>query len=133
IAAPKSGLDFDIVISDNLSTDGTRELLARMDDPRIKVILRDVHGGKGANVRAALAEAKGDIVLIQDADLEYNPKDYPDVLRPFLEADADVVYGSRLAGAKYFRVSGVLNFFANKILTWTANLLYNRIFTDIET
>ncbi|MGB0681385.1 MAG: glycosyltransferase family 2 protein [Magnetovibrionaceae bacterium] len=133
IAAPKRGLAFDIVISDNVSTDGTRDILAKMDDPKIKVILRDTHSGKGANVRTALAAATGDIVLIQDADLEYNPKDYEDVLEPFFEADADVVYGSRLAGARYFRVIGVANFLANKALTWSANLLYNRIFTDIET
>lgn len=131
--APKAGLDFDIVISDNVSTDGTREILAKMDDPRIKVILRERHSGKGANVRTALEHAHGDIILIQDGDLEYNPQDYPDILEPFLKEDADVVYGSRLTHAKYYRVVGVLHYLANMVLTWTANLLFNRIFTDIET
>jgi glycosyltransferase involved in cell wall biosynthesis len=133
IAAPKRGLEFDIVVSDNVSTDGTREILQKLDDPRIKVVLRDSHSGKGANLRSAIAEAAGDIILWQDADLEYNPRDYVDVLEPFFEADADVVYGSRLGHAKYCKVYGAPNFFANKVLTWTANILYNRIFTDIET
>lgn len=133
IEAPKRGLEFNIVISDNVSTDGTREILERFDDPRIKVVFRDVHSGKGANIRSALKHAEGDIILWQDADLEYSPGDYEDVLEPFFCADADVVYGSRLTGAKYYRVYGAPNFIANKILTWTANILYNRIFTDIET
>lgn len=132
IAAPKRGLDFDIVISDNVSTDGTREILQKFDDPRIKVVFREKHSGKGANIRSALEHANGDIILWQDADLEYNPADYEDVLEPFF-FDADVVYGSRLTGAKYYRVYGTPNFVANKILTWTANVLFNRIFSDIET
>lgn len=132
IAAPKRGLEFDIVISDNVSTDGTREILKKFDDPRIKVVFREKHSGKGANIRSALEHANGDIILWQDADLEYNPADYEDVLEPFF-FDADVVYGSRLTGAKYYRVYGTPNFVANKILTWTANVLFNRIFSDIET
>ena len=132
ILAPKRGLDFDIVISDNVSTDGTREILEQFDDPRIKVVFRETHSGKGANIRSALEHANGDIILWQDADLEYNPADYEDVLEPF-QYGADVVYGSRLTGARYYRVYGTLNFLANKILTWTANILFNRIFSDIET
>lgn len=132
IDAPKRGLEFDVIISDNVSTDGTREILSKIDHPNVKVVLRDTHSGKGANIRTALEHATGDIVLWQDADLEYNPEDYPDVLKPFW-IGADVVYGSRLTGAKYYRVYGAPNFIANKILTWTANLLFNRIFTDIET
>ncbi len=131
--APKRGLEWDIVVSDNVSTDGTREILEAVDDPKITVVLRDTHSGKGANLRSALAKAKGDIILWQDADLEYNPKDYEDVLEPFFETDADVVYGSRLTRAKYCKVYGAPNFIANIILTWTANILFNRIFTDIET
>ncbi len=133
ISAPKCGLKFDIVISDNLSTDGTREILEKLDKPNVKVVFRNVHSGKGANIRSALEHAKGDIILWQDADLEYNPKDYEDVLEPFFQTDADVVYGSRLTRAKYCKVFGPLNFIANKLLTWTANILFNRIFTDIET
>ena len=90
IDAPKCGLGFDIVVSDNLSTDGTREILEKLDKPNVKVVLRDIHSGKGANLRSALEHANGDIILWQDADLEYNPKDYEDVLEPFFQTDADV-------------------------------------------
>lgn len=133
VEADKRGLEWDIVISDNVSTDGTREILKKFDDPRIKVVFRETHSGKGANLRTAIAHAKGDIILWQDADLEYNPNDYVDILEPFFETDADVVYGSRLAKAKYYKVYGTLNYAANKLLTWTANILFNRIFSDIET
>jgi len=133
VEAPKCGLDFEIIVADNKSTDGTREILANLKEPKVKVILREDHSGKGANVRAALQHVTGDIVIIQDADLEYNPADYPDVLKPFFEADADAVYGSRLTAAKYYKVFGFPNFVANKLLTWTANVLFNRIFSDIET
>ena len=127
------GLDLEIVVSDNVSTDGTREKLENLSDPKIKVVLREKHSGKGANVRSALEQVSGDIILIQDADLEYNPVDYPDILQPFLDAEADVVYGSRLTWAKYHRVIGVFHLLANKLLTWTANVLYDAIFSDIET
>ena len=127
------GLELEIVVSDNLSTDGTREILKKLNKPSVKVVYRNTHSGKGANVKSALSKVTGDIILIQDADLEYNPKDYPDVLEPFFSADADVVYGSRLANAKYHRVFGILHLMANKILTMTANVLFNATFTDIET
>lgn len=128
-----NGLKLEVVVSDNLSTDGTRDKLAKINYPGVKVVLREKHSGKGANIRSALEHATGDIILIQDADLEYNPVDYPDIIRPFFEADADVVYGSRLTGAKYHRVFGIVHLFANKILTFVANVLFNGIFTDIET
>lgn len=133
LKADTCGLNLEIVISDNLSTDGSREIIKAFNDPRIKTVLREKHSGKGANVRSALEKATGDIVIIQDADLEYNPIDYPEVLKPFFEADADVVYGSRLTWAKYHRVFGILHLYANKTLTWTANILFDAIFTDIET
>lgn len=133
LEAQCNDLKLEVVVSDNLSTDGTQDKLAKINDPRVKVVLREKHSGKGANVRTAFEHATGDIILIQDADLEYNPNDYPDIIRPFFEADADVVYGSRLTGAKYHRVFGVAHLFANKILTLAANVLFNGIFTDIET
>ena len=133
IAAPKRGLDFEVIISDGLSTDGTREILEKVKDPKVKVIFRDTRSGKGINLRSAIPHATGDIILWQDADLEYNPNDYQDVLEPFFETNADVVYGSRFTRAKYVKVFRPLNFFANKVLTWPANLIYSRIFTDIET
>lgn len=125
--------ELEIIVSDNLSTDGTRDILRNINEENIKIIYRENHSGKGANVKSALKLATGDIIVIQDADLEYNPNDYSDIIRPFIEANADVVYGSRLTGAKYHRVFGVLHLLANKILTWTANLLYDAILTDIET
>lgn len=127
------GLDLEIIISDNVSNDGTREFLQKLTNPRIKIVLRKKHSGKGANIKSALMEASGDIILIQDADLEYNPIDYPSVLEPFFDAEADVVYGSRLTWAKYHRVFGILHLYANRILTITANILFDAIFTDIET
>ena len=83
LKADTCGLNLEIVISDNLSTDGSREIIKAFNDPRIKTVLREKHSGKGANVRSALEKATGDIVIIQDADLEYNPIDYPEVLKPF--------------------------------------------------
>ena len=127
------GMNLEIIISDNLSTDGSRKIIENFNDPRIKIVLREKHSGKGANVRSALEIATGDIVITQDADLEYNPLDYPEVLKPFFEAEADVVYGSRLTWAKYHRVFGILHLYANKTLTWVANILFDTIFTDIET
>ena len=127
------GLELEVVVSDNLSTDGTREILKALNEPGVKVVFRDTHSGKGANVKSALSKVTGDIILIQDADLEYNPKDYPNVLEPFFYAEADVVYGSRLTNAKYHRVFGILHLMANRILTMTANVLFNATFTDIET
>ncbi len=127
------GLELEIVISDNVSTDGTREKLKKITNENIIIHFRKNHSGKGANVISALKRTTGDIILIQDADLEYNPKDYPSVLEPFFHANADVVYGSRLTGGKYHRVFGILHLFANKFLTLSANILYNATFTDIET
>ena len=90
IAAPKRGLDFEVIISDGLSTDGTREILEKVKDPKVKVIFRDTRSGKGINLRSAIPHATGDIILWQDADLEYNPNDYQDVLEPFFEKETFV-------------------------------------------
>ena len=89
--------------------------------------------GKGANIRNALQHAKGDLVLFQDADLEYHPENYPDLIKPFLDNDADVVYGSRLTGSKITKILGWPNLMGNKMFTLLANILFNRIFTDLAT
>jgi glycosyltransferase involved in cell wall biosynthesis len=123
----------EVIISDNNSNDGTQEILRGVDDPHVKILYREINEGKGANLINAIAHVTGDIVIMQDADLEYSPDDYEDLLRPFIKYDADVVYGTRLTGAKEFRVLGLPNFIGNKILTWSANILYNKTFTDIET
>ncbi|HHH81803.1 MAG TPA: glycosyltransferase family 2 protein [Chloroflexi bacterium] len=128
------GLADEIIIVDDGSTDGTREVLEGLAaaDPRIRLILHDHNQGKGAAVRTGIQEAGGDLLIIQDADLEYDPRDYPVLLRPIEEGKADVVYGSRFLGAPH-RVTMFWHMVANKMLTFMTNLLYNSILTDMET
>ncbi len=123
----------EIVISDNNSEDGTKELLKNLNYSNVKILFREINEGKGANIINAINHVTGDIVIMQDADLEYSPDDYEDLVRPFIKYDADVVYGTRLTGAKEFRVLGLPNFIGNKLLTWSANFLYSKTFSDIET
>lgn len=128
-----TGLADEIVIVDDGSTDGTREILAGLNGQgAIRVLLHERNRGKGAAVRTAIQHATGELMLIQDADLEYDPRDYPALLKPVNEGIADVVYGSRfLGGAR--RPILFWNMVANKILTLTTNILYNNILTDMET
>ena len=123
----------EIVIIDDGSEDGTRDILAEIDGKNgVRVILHERNQGKGAAVRTGLQEATGDIFLIQDADLEYDPRDYEKLLAPLHEGLADVVYGSRFLGAPH-RVAMFWHMVANKLLTLMTNILYDTILTDMET
>ena len=128
-----SDLELEIIISDNNSYDGTKEILNSFTDKRIKILFRDSNGGKGANIKNALKNSTGDLILFQDGDLEYSPSDFKSLLEPFFLYNADVVYGSRLTRAKATSIVGFPNYIANHLVTFLTNLLYNKIFTDIAT
>jgi len=118
---------------DDGSKDGTREILEKLKkDPILRVILHEKNLGKGAAVRSGIQAVNGDLLIIQDADLEYDPRDYPRLLQPIQEGIADVVYGSRFLGEAR-RPIYFWNMIANKILTLTTNILYNNILSDMET
>lgn len=123
----------EIIIVDDGSTDGTRSLLAEMDGKEnIRVFLHEKNRGKGSALRTGFDQAKGDVIIIQDADLEYDPREYPNLLKPLEEGLADVVYGSRFLGAAR-RPILFWNMIANKLLTFVTNILYNNILSDMET
>jgi len=123
----------EIVIVDDGSSDGTRDILKDMDGKdSVRVILHERNQGKGAAVSTGMKAARGDILLIQDADLEYDPRDYPQIIRPIEEGIADVVYGSRFLGGPR-RVTMFWHMIANKLLTAMTNILYDTILTDMET
>jgi len=128
-----TGIPSEIIVVDDGSKDGTRDILTKLDGrDNIRVILHEKNQGKGAAVRTGLSAAKGDILLIQDADLEYDPRDYPTLLKPLEENTADVVYGSRFLGGPR-RVAMFWHMVANYLLTFMTNILYNTILTDMET
>ena len=124
----------EIIIVDDCSTDGTRDILQQQIEPLVdKIIYHEKNQGKGAALRTGFANITGDIVIIQDADLEYNPKEYPILLEPFIEGKADVVYGSRFMGGRPHRVLFYWHFLANILLTTLSNIFTNINLTDMET
>jgi glycosyltransferase involved in cell wall biosynthesis len=128
-----TGLADEIVMIDDGSVDGTRDLVkSYQDKPGITVIMHEKNQGKGAAVRTGFKAATGDVFLIQDADLEYDPREYAKLLEPIQEEIADVVYGSRFLGASR-RVAMFWHMVANKLLTLFTNILYDTILSDMET
>ncbi len=130
----ETGLADHIIIVDDASTDGTRELLQQLvsSNPRLELHLHERNQGKGAALRTGFRKVETDLVLVQDADLEYDPRDVPGLLVPIEEDKADVVYGSRFLGAPR-RPTMFWHMVANKLLTLMTNVLYNTILTDMET
>jgi glycosyltransferase involved in cell wall biosynthesis len=123
----------ELVVVDDESTDGTREYLRTLEnDGDLRVIFHSQNCGKGGAVQTGLRHATGDIILIQDADLEYDPRDYPKLLQPILEERSQVVYGSRFRGGPT-KAMFFWHMIGNRFLTFTTNLLYNTILTDMET
>ena len=128
-------VDYEIIIVDDSSNDGTKELLNEIKNKeKMIVFFHETNLGKGAAIQTAIQHITGDITIIQDADLEYDPYDYNKLLLPFFETNADVVYGSRfLGGGKYTRIHFFWHYLANKILTFFCNSLINLNLTDMET
>lgn len=129
------GLAYEIVIVDDGSTDGTRDILARLDAEGrsdLHIVYHDQNQGKGAALVTGFHKATGDVFLIQDADLEYDPREYPVLLKPIEEGVSKVVYGSRFLGGPR-KAMNFWNMIANKVLTLTTNILYNAILSDMET
>ena len=123
----------EIILVDDCSNDGSRELVQSLgEQPNVRAVLHEYNQGKGAALRSGFAAAAGDVVLIQDADLEYDPNDYPKLLGPIVENDADVVYGSRFAGGETHRVLYFWHSVGNRFLTLLSNMMTNLNLTDME-
>ncbi|MBW4467309.1 MAG: glycosyltransferase family 2 protein [Pegethrix bostrychoides GSE-TBD4-15B] len=124
--------DVEIIIVDDCSTDGTRDLLQAMGEAD-QILYHSKNRGKGAALRTGFAAATGDIVVVQDADLEYDPQEFPDLIGPILSGQADVVFGSRFAGGRPHRVVYYWHMVGNKFLTMLSNMFTNINLSDMET
>ncbi len=132
--ADTCGLETEIILVDDGSTDSTERIIGEVarENPRIRILRQPRNMGKGAAIRRGFSEATGEIVLVQDTDLEYDPIDYPLLLRPLLDGRADVVFGSRFLGGPH-RVLYFWHYVANKLLTLLSNMTTNLNLSDIET
>ncbi len=124
-------LDLEIVVVDDASSDGTDKVLSTLEDSTVRVISHDINQGKGAAIRTALAHARGDLLLVQDADLEYDPEDWPRLLNPILRGKARIVYGSRFTGERKNML--FWHWVGNRFLSLVTNVLYNTTLSDMET
>jgi glycosyltransferase involved in cell wall biosynthesis len=131
IHLPSGPVEKEVIVVDDASTDRTVEMIG--SDPRVKLVRHEKNQGKGAAIRAGLAHVTGDVVLIQDADMEYSVQDYPALLRPFIESGAEVVYGSRFLKRRWPTNMRWTNYLANRLFTLTANVLYGARITDEAT
>lgn len=129
-------LDFvkELIVVDDMSSDGTRDILKGLgSDPRVKIFYHEKNAGKGAALRTGFGHVTGDIVVIQDADLEYDPAEFREMMKPITDGVADVVYGSRLTGGKPQRVHLFWHKVGNTVLSFVTNFMYNSTLSDMET
>jgi glycosyltransferase involved in cell wall biosynthesis len=125
------GIEREIIVVDDGSTDGTRDVLRQLGDSTVRIVLHEKNQGKGAALRTAFGHATGEYILVQDADLEYDPEDWPKLLNPVLRGRARVVYGSRFTGER--RNMLLLHWIGNRFLSMTTNVLFNTTLSDMET
>lgn len=124
-------VDLEIIVVDDASSDGTEKIVSALEDSTVRVIRHATNQGKGAAIRTGLEHARGDLLLIQDADLEYDPEDWPKLIAPILKGKARVVYGSRFTGERKNML--FLHWVGNRFLSLTTNVLYNTTLSDMET
>lgn len=130
---PQAITERELVVVDDCSTDGTREVLSQMSRPHAVILFHEKNTGKGGALKTGFKRASGDIILVQDADLEYDPNEYGRLLSPILADKADVVYGSRFLGGEPHRVIYFWHMVGNKLLTLLSNMFSNLNLTDMET